>query len=171
MRTLGATREYDDLEPSGMLSEIPGLTFWDALPTMEEDPETGEERRVHQRLETAPQGPRHSDAIRVLPQELERDRLTSEFLRPARHCEEGRRHFRSVAIESEKRIASDRESCRAPNWCHDRDLLCVRPGCPRFRVHRRHKGDASTAPLEYMEANQPALNLPGSDLPGQSVKP
>jgi tRNA uridine 5-carbamoylmethylation protein Kti12 len=42
----GATREYDDLEPSGMLAEIPGLAFWDALPTMEEDPKTGEERPI-----------------------------------------------------------------------------------------------------------------------------
>ena len=42
----GATREYDDLEPTAMLSEIPGLAFWDALPTMEEDPETGEERPI-----------------------------------------------------------------------------------------------------------------------------
>jgi len=42
----GATREYDDLEPTAMLGEIPGLDFWDSLPTTEEDPETGEERPI-----------------------------------------------------------------------------------------------------------------------------
>ena len=35
-----ATAEYDDLEPTEMMDEIPDLEFWSSLPT--EDPETGD---------------------------------------------------------------------------------------------------------------------------------
>lgn len=40
------TREYDDLEPDAMFSEIPSLDFWDSLPTEIDDPITKKTRPI-----------------------------------------------------------------------------------------------------------------------------
>jgi hypothetical protein len=32
-----ATREYDDVEPTAMMEDVPGLEFWDSLPSVDND--------------------------------------------------------------------------------------------------------------------------------------
>lgn len=42
----GHTREYDELQPTDIFPEIPSLEYFNRLPTMMDDEETGEERPV-----------------------------------------------------------------------------------------------------------------------------
>ena len=140
----GATREYDDLEPSGMLAEIPGLAFWDALPTMEEDPETGEERPIKRLVivddveYTRASKQRLKDLAILMRFASSHKNLSviesSKFLRPAGHREEGCRRICALAIEgNELHLIENRIGL--PNGSHTeifdafgrdaRDSVCI----------------------------------------------